>query len=123
MRPDAARAPPVPAGARPASSGRRSAAVPAEAVAGEDAGSATGDGTQRDEVRARTERLRRVEAGPEMDAGTREWSSFDLGRAMSLLNPRSEDVVRKALRRLHIRFWHDSAAKLGEFLRRAGAPQ
>ena len=46
---------------------------------------------------------------------------FDLGRAMPLLNSRSEDVVKKTSRRLHVRLWHAGTAKMTEILRAAGA--
>jgi len=45
-----------------------------------------------------------------------------MGRAMNLLHSRDANVVRRTIRRLHIRFWHASAARLEELLRHAGAP-
>jgi len=45
-----------------------------------------------------------------------------MGRALNLLHSRDENVVRRTLRRLHIRFWHASASRLEELLRHAGAP-
>ena len=48
--------------------------------------------------------------------------AFDLGRALKLLNHMDEAIVRRTLRRLHIRFWHAPAKRLEEILRQAGAP-
>ena len=42
---------------------------------------------------------------------------------MKLLHSTNDRVVRRTLRRLHIRFWHAASAKLIEILRVAGAPQ
>jgi len=39
------------------------------------------------------------------------------------LHSPDQAIVRRTLRRLHVRFWHASAARLTELLRRAGAPQ
>ena len=72
---------------------------------------------------ARGPRPRGVEAGTQADAGSAEWTSYDLRRALKLLHSTNELVVRRTLRRLHIRFWHAASAKLIEILRVAGAPQ
>ena len=48
--------------------------------------------------------------------------ALDLGRAIPLLHSPNEGVVRRTLRRLHIRFWHAPAARLTELLLHAGAP-
>ena len=48
--------------------------------------------------------------------------AFDLGRALKLLSHMDEAIVRRTLRRLHIRFWHAPAKRLEEILRQAGAP-
>ena len=42
---------------------------------------------------------------------------------MKLLHSTNDRVVRRTLRRLHIRFWHAASAKLIEILRVAGAPR
>ena len=44
-------------------------------------------------------------------------------RAPKLLHSSDDKVVRRTLRRLHIRFWHAASAKLIKILRVAGAPQ
>ena len=52
-----------------------------------------------------------------------EWMAFDLGRALRLLHNPDEAIVRRTLRRLHIRFWHCPAKRLEEILKTAGAPR
>ena len=42
---------------------------------------------------------------------------------MRLLHSTDEAVVKRTLRRLHVRFWHAPAARLTEILRLAGAPR
>ena len=71
----------------------------------------------------RRARPRGVEASTQADGEHPDWTSYDLGRALRVLQSRDERTVKKALRRLHIRFWHASAAKLTEILRLAGAPR
>ena len=50
------------------------------------------------------------------------WMAFDLGRAMRLLHSLDQGVVRRTLRRLHVRYWHMPARRLQELLRHSGAP-
>ena len=64
-----------------------------------------------------------VDADTQTPTGPAEWSSYDLRRSMRLLHSEDEAVVKRTLRRLHIRFWHAAAAKLVEILRLAGAPR
>ena len=66
--------------------------------------------------------LRGIDAGTQAEQGDRDWSSFDLGRAMTLLNSRNEAVIKKTLRRLHIRFWHAPAATMDHLLKAAWVP-
>ena len=51
-----------------------------------------------------------------------EWSEWDLGRALPLLLSRSPGVVRRTLRKIHIRLWHCPAARMRDLLKVAGAP-
>ena len=51
------------------------------------------------------------------------WTSFDLGRALIDLRSVREGVVRRALRKLHIRWFHASAQKMKTLLTAAGVPQ
>ena len=48
------------------------------------------------------------------------WSRFDLGAALQALRSVREGVVRRALRRLHLRWYHCSAAKMRALLSAAG---
>ena len=64
-----------------------------------------------------------VDADTQTAFGPAEWTSFDLRRSMRLLHSSDDAVVKRTLRRLHIRFWHASASKLVEILRMAGAPK
>ena len=64
-----------------------------------------------------------VDADTQTAVGPAEWTSFDLRRSMRLLHSSDDAVVKRTLRRLHIRFWHAAAAKLVEILRMAGGPR
>ncbi|CAE7261221.1 pol [Symbiodinium sp. KB8] len=48
------------------------------------------------------------------------WTSFDLGRALQDLRSIREGVVRRALRKLHIRWFHASAQRMKTLLTAAG---
>ena len=50
------------------------------------------------------------------------WSDWDVGRALALLRSTTPGVVRRTLRKLHIRIWHAPASRLQTLLRTAGAP-
>jgi hypothetical protein len=45
-----------------------------------------------------------------------------LGRSLSLLHSVNEAVVRRTLRRLHVRLWHHGVEKMSNLLKHAGAP-
>ena len=45
-----------------------------------------------------------------------EWTAFDLGHASKLLKSSDEGVLRRALRRLHVRYWHTATDCLKELL-------
>ena len=64
-----------------------------------------------------------ADADTQTPVGSAEWSSYDLKRALRLLHSTDTNVVKRTLRRLHIRFWHAAASKLVEILRLAGAPR
>ena len=51
-----------------------------------------------------------------------EWGQFDMGRAITLCHSRDMNVVRRTLRRLHIRFWHAGTKRMELLLKTAGAP-
>ena len=61
-------------------------------------------------------------AGAEEDDAER-WTAFDLGRALIDLRSLREGVVRRALRKLHVRWFHASAQKMKTLLTAAGVPQ
>ena len=63
-----------------------------------------------------------MDAGVQADSEEGGWGEFNLGRALRLLHARDTFVVRRTLRRLHIRFWHCPAKRLEELLTKAGAP-
>ena len=48
------------------------------------------------------------------------WSKFDLGQALQALRSVREGVVRRALRKLHLRWYHASADKMRALLQAAG---
>ena len=57
---------------------------------------------------------------PEAEAEERAWNRFDLGRALQQLRSVREGVVLRALRQLHIRWYHCSAHKMKDLLQAAG---
>ena len=64
-----------------------------------------------------------AEMGTQADEEPEGWQSFSLGRALKLLHSLNQGVVRRTLRRLHVRFLHMSTKRMQELLRHAGAPQ
>ncbi len=63
-----------------------------------------------------------VDAEVQAETEAAGWMAFDLGRAIKLLHLPDAGIVRRTLRRLHVRFWHAPAKRLAELLQRAGAP-
>ena len=62
------------------------------------------------------------------DAGTgpenpNDWSHFDINNVVKSLRIGTVAVRRRALRKLHIRWWHASKAAMTKLLERAGVPQ
>lgn len=51
----------------------------------------------------------------------RSWSEFDLGSMLQELRSVREGVVRRCLRKLHLRWWHAPAKRMRELLQHAGA--
>ena len=49
-----------------------------------------------------------------------EWSRFDIGRALQELRSSKPAVVRRAMRRLHLRWFHAPAARMESLLQAAG---
>lgn len=52
-----------------------------------------------------------------------EWTAFDVGHAVKLLHSATPDIVRRTLRRLHVRFYHAPAQRMKDLLAHAGAPK
>ena len=71
---------------------------------------------------ARPSMERGVDACTQAETGPAEWTSHDMRRALRLLHSVDAGVVKRTLRRLHIRLWHAPAARMIELLRLAGAP-
>ena len=58
--------------------------------------------------------------GPEQIDVIPEWSSYDLGASLRALRSDSIPQQNRALRRLHLRWWHASAARMESLLKAAG---
>ena len=98
--------------------------------AGGDGTSAGADGGRTDDDEVIVERGTRgkprvvqAEAGVQADASPEGWQSFSLGHALQLLHSINMGVVRRTLRRLHVRFWQMPAKRLSELLAHAGERQ
>lgn len=70
------------------------------------------------------ERVRRTyadsAAGPENNA---DWTTFDVQRSLKALRVGTVPQQRLVIRKLHIRWWHASAAAMHKLLERAGCPK
>ena len=60
------------------------------------------------------------EEGPQVDAP--DWSNWELGRALRMLKGNNIALQKKTIRKLHLRWWHCSAARITSLLRAAGCP-
>ena len=67
-------------------------------------------------------RIVKADAGTQADTDA-SWTDFDVGRSLSLLRSNQPGVVRRVLRRLHIRLWHAPAARMLDLLTKAGLPK
>ena len=52
-----------------------------------------------------------------------DWSSFDLGRSLRQLRSGNASLVARALRQLHLRWWHCPSARMTQLLKTAGVPK
>ena len=52
-----------------------------------------------------------------------DWSTFDLGRCLRALRSDDPAVQARALKRLHLRWWHCSSERMSKLLKAAGVPQ
>jgi len=71
---------------------------------------------------ARAKKEKKVDTGTQAETGPAKWTSHHMRRALRLLHIVDAGVVKRTLRRLHIRLWHAPAARMIELLRLAGAP-
>ena len=71
----------------------------------------------------RRNRVTKTESGTQADEQGADWSDWSIGRAMRLLRSPNIMIIRRTLRRLHVRMWHAPAKRLKELLTTAGAPQ
>ena len=56
------------------------------------------------------------------DSAAEDWRTFDVTKAMSNLNSNDPAVRKKAIQRLHVRWWHAQTEALTRTLQAAGAP-
>eukprot|EP00971_Amphidinium_carterae_P302209 6004374-Amphidinium_carterae.1 len=66
--------------------------------------------------------VRAVEQGTTTLSQT-DWSRFDLHSSLRALRTSSEGARRRILRKLHLRWWHASAAAMTKILKAAGLPK
>jgi hypothetical protein len=52
-----------------------------------------------------------------------EWSTADLGNTLREMKSQDNSIVTRALRKLHIRWWHCSATRMRTILAQAGMPE
>ena len=85
-----------------------------------------GPATNRERREANADRVKRasrVDSSNQSDqSAANDWRTLDIGKAMSSLASVVPDVRRKALMRLHVRWWHASTEALSRTLKAAGAP-
>ena len=70
----------------------------------------------------RKDRTTRASAGTQADDAAENWSDWSAGKALKLLRSDNILVVRRTLRRLHVRMWHAPAQRLHDLLKTAGVP-
>ena len=69
----------------------------------------------------RQRRLSKRDSSDQVGNAGEDWRLFDVPKAMSSLHSEDEAVRRKALMRLHVRWFHATAQQLSTTLRAAGA--
>ena len=122
-------APPAAAGraadrAPPDAAGRAASSREGDAPIAGDAAAAVGPSAPRAEREAAAassppEAVPPIEEAPPAQS-EEAWTRFDLGRALQKLRSLNEAVVRRALRQLHVRFYHPSTQRLRGLLAAAG---
>ena len=71
--------------------------------------------------RVRAPKIQRADAA--VGEVTTDWTNFDIGRVLRGLRTAAAAGRRRILRKLHLRWWHASAAAMSKLLSRAGIPQ
>lgn len=64
----------------------------------------------------------KVDQGTQQDEQGADWSDWTIGRALKILHSGNQLLIRRTLRKLHVRLWHAGIKKMTELLRTAGAP-
>ena len=72
---------------------------------------------------AAVRRNRAVEAAGVQAGEGADWNDWSISRAMRLLRSPNQSIVMRTIRKLHVRLWHASSARLEDLLTMAGAPQ
>ena len=71
----------------------------------------------------RRARLRHRDAAVNAGGSAQEdWRHFDVSRAMATLSHPSEDVARRSIQRLHVRWYHATQKQMCDIFRAAGVP-
>eukprot|EP00972_Heterocapsa_arctica_P074826 11041719-Heterocapsa_arctica.AAC.1 len=63
------------------------------------------------------------EAGVQADMEGADWAECSMCRALRLLISTNDMVIRRMLRKIHIRLWHAPTARMKELLLTAGVKQ
>ena len=79
-------------------------------------------GSTRQRIHQRRQVAREDSEAQVGNSGEQDWRTFDLKKAMRALASNDESVRKKALQRLHIRWWHVQTEAFQRILRAAGAP-
>ena len=80
------------------------------------------DGEGPETKRRRKPPVRFEEQGTGTEAN-HDWTAFDIGNVVRALRTDNEPLLRRVLRKLHLRWWHASEAVMQRFLHRAGVPE
>ena len=74
------------------------------------------------EVAKRKSRPKFSESGTQAGQAA-SWSQWDIGKSLQLLHSLNPSIVRRELRRMHLRWHHASSLKMQTILRNTGAPK
>ena len=90
-----------------------------DTVVPETVGGGLGD---RELMAQRRDRVAKLETGTQADNQGMDWSDWSVGKASKVLRSENMIIVRRTLRRLHVRMWHAPAARLTDLPTTAGIP-